>query len=278
MQLTMSFEANSFPAPALLWAPAAPAAGVAAMLERGGRLIGLTAGQFSFLDLVAAIVAKTGPASLRLATWSLAARDVEELAKMRDAGALTSARLYVDAGLPRYKPAECAALRRTFGPDAISGAALHAKCAVIRSGEWAIAIRTSMNLNRNPRWESFDIDDDDRIARFIDDHFDSFDRHNLTPYDYDWTATHAAFSAMAQEDRPNAVQHREMLTAQGAQFGPTFSRWVDSRIAALRAQRKGPRTIAGLAKQISTNIGAVLAEMQAGGHGPLGLRIAASLV
>lgn len=69
MQLALEIESA---APTLLWAPAAPAVAVAAMLKPGGRLVGLTAGQFCFLDLVAAILERTGPAVLHLSTWSLA--------------------------------------------------------------------------------------------------------------------------------------------------------------------------------------------------------------
>lgn len=275
-QLALALPAGS-PAPSLLWAPAAPAVAVAAMLNRGGRIIGLTAGQFSFLDLVAAFLQRTGPASLRLATWSLAERDVTEMAKMKAAGMLTSAKLFVDAGLPRYQPSACEAMRRTFGSDAICGAHLHAKCAVISGDGWQIAIRTSMNLNRNPRWESFDIDDSPEIAGFLNEHFDAFEAENLTPYTYSWTGSQDAFGRLAAGERSGAFSGREMMEHAGVPFNDDFPSWVHARLANNRKARSGPRTVAEVARNVGASVSELLAEME-DGTGPLCERAAGVLL
>lgn len=247
------------------------------MLPRGGRIIGLTAGQFSFLDLVAAFLERTGPATLRLATWSLAERDVEELAKMKDAGLLLSARLFVDAGLPRYQPKACEAMRRAFGSDAICGAHLHAKCAVLSGDGWRIAIRTSMNLNRNPRWESFDIDDSPEIAGFLDEHFDAFEAENLTPYAYSWRDAQDTFATLQNGERSGAFTGREMMAAAGVTFGPEFSAWVQSRMAANRKAKTGVKDTPALAKAIGIKMQVLMAEIR-NGDGPVCERAAGVLL
>ena len=60
-----------------------------------------------------------------------------------------------------------AELVRLFGDDAIRTTRTHAKFAVITNDEWAVAVRTSMNLNENPRLESIEVSDDAALAGFL---------------------------------------------------------------------------------------------------------------
>ena len=58
-------------------------------------------------------------------------------------------------------------MRKLFGDDCIRTLRTHAKFAVITNDQWNLAIRTSMNLNENPRLENIEISDDEALATFL---------------------------------------------------------------------------------------------------------------
>lgn len=146
------------------------------MLRPGGSVFGLTGGHYSLLDLLGALLAKTGPADVRLSTWSTGIRDAENAARLLDAGAIRTLRLYTDGSFPTRQPQYCARIVTLFGADAIRCSNMHAKVATVVNDAWACVVRSSMNLNRNPRFEQFDVDDNRELAAFVGGWFDVLDR------------------------------------------------------------------------------------------------------
>jgi hypothetical protein len=143
----------------------------------GCRVIGLTMGQFSLLDLIKATLNKTGPAHVALSTWTMGIRDAENANFLVDRGLLLSLTLLVDRSFPTRQPEYCARIVEMFGADSIRMTQTHAKFALIENDEYGVAIRSSMNLNRNPRFEQFDLDDDRSIVAFFRSHMvDIFER------------------------------------------------------------------------------------------------------
>jgi len=139
-------------------------------LEPGCRVIGVTKGQFSLLDLIRAVLDQTGPADLTVSTWTVGVRDADNAEFLATMGAIRSLRFLVDRSFVRRQPEYARRLVESFGVKAIRATNTHAKFAMIAAGDWRIVIRSSMNLNRNPRFEQFDLDDDPAI-------FDFFERH-----------------------------------------------------------------------------------------------------
>lgn len=137
-------------------------------LEPGCRIVGLTKGQFSMLDLIRAVLAQTGPAHLVLSTWTVGIRDIENARWLVDNGELLSLRLLTDRSFVTRQPRYCRRLVELFGPECIRASNTHAKFALVRNDEWHIAIRGSMNLNRNARWENFDLDESAELCAFFD--------------------------------------------------------------------------------------------------------------
>jgi hypothetical protein len=137
------------------------------LLEPGGRLFGFTRGEFSLLDLLRALLAKTGPADVVLATWTTGIRDAESAAWLLDSGRIRSLLILTDRSFPSRQPAYCARLVALFGAGAIVCTNNHAKFATIRNERWSVVVRSSMNLNRNRRFEQFDVDDDAAMADFV---------------------------------------------------------------------------------------------------------------
>lgn len=144
------------------------AAEAVATLERDGmELFGLTRGQFSLADLLVAILDKTGPAALSISTWTAAHADVQRMMALLESGAITGCRFLVDQTFVRRVPALAAQIRRLFGDDAVRITKTHAKfCTVVNDG-WQVAIRSSMNLNQNPRLESFQLGHDPELCQFL---------------------------------------------------------------------------------------------------------------
>jgi hypothetical protein len=130
-------------------------------LQPGGRVVGITKGQFGMGDILAECLSRTGPADVLVSAWRVGADAAEQLAA--DAR-IKSLRLVIDYGFGKVEPDVAARVIRTFGAESIRLARTHAKFAVVRGGGWNLAIRTSMNLNKNPRFEQFDIDDDATIC------------------------------------------------------------------------------------------------------------------
>jgi hypothetical protein len=137
-------------------------------LERDGmELFGLTKGQFSLTDMIEAILDKTGPADLSISTWTAANGDVSRMLELLSSGAIRSCRWLVDMTFMRRCPQLTAEIRAKFGANAIRVTKTHAKFCTIVNDEWQIALRSSMNLNQNPRLESFQVGHDPKLCQFL---------------------------------------------------------------------------------------------------------------
>lgn len=200
---------------------AAEAAEAVKDLTPGARIVGLTAGQFSLLDIIRAVLEVTGPADVTLSTWTAGIRDAETAGWLLGSGALRSLRILTDRSFPTRQPQYCRRLVELFGEQAIVVTRTHAKFATVRNDAWSVAIRSSMNLNKNKRWEQFDIDDDPAVA----DLFDGFaDRvaaasrpglHGISTTEVDEAFDRvlaAERSARAQEARAVEIATREALS------------------------------------------------------------------
>lgn len=144
------------------------AAEAVAGLDRRTEIYGFTKGQFSLLDLLVACLDITGPVDFTLSTWTAARNEITQLADLRDRGKLRSMRWLCDWTFVRRDPEAAHMVRTAFGPDSIRVAQCHAKFAIFSNHRWKLCLRTSMNLNMNPRTEDFHIAHDPPLARFLE--------------------------------------------------------------------------------------------------------------
>jgi hypothetical protein len=144
-----------------------PAREAIAGLDHAVEIFGFTKGQFSLLDLIGAVVEITGPAHLSISTWTAASHEIESLSAMAQRGDILGTRWLIDFSMARREPATTAQLREAFGPDNIRVAQNHAKWCLIQNTTWRIVLRSSMNLNMNPRFEDFQIAHDPELAAFL---------------------------------------------------------------------------------------------------------------
>lgn len=135
--------------------------------DRGLETYCLTFGQFSLMDAIEAILEKTGPADVSLSTWTAGGADLSRSAEHLRNGNIRSLRFVCDCSFGQRQPGYLAQLRRLFGDGAVRTTRTHAKFAVITNDDWSVAVRTSMNLNENPRLESIEVSDDPTLAEFL---------------------------------------------------------------------------------------------------------------
>lgn len=152
----------------LINAPVGKAEDAIGRLRPGCRMLGVTKGQFSMLDLLRACLDQTGPADVMLSTWTFGVRDAEMAAWLVTAGVIRRFRFLVDESFPAREVKYCRRLRELFGGECIVLSKVHAKFCTVRNDAWNLCITGSMNLNRNPRFEHFTLWDDPAACEFLD--------------------------------------------------------------------------------------------------------------
>lgn len=135
-------------------------------LVHGARILGLTRGCFSLIDLINSILKKTGPAHVICTTWSAGIKDVHQVEWMKDSEMIKSFKLITDHSYVTRQSQYAMTIEDLFGKENIRTSEVHAKFVLIHNENWKVTIRTSMNLNANKTCESFEIDEDQEIFDF----------------------------------------------------------------------------------------------------------------
>lgn len=136
-------------------------------LNRRNELFGFTKGQFSLLDLIIACLAKTGPATLFVSTWTAARHEILKVQDLHAAGRALSVRWLIDFTFARRDPEAAHQIRQAFGLDSVRVSQNHAKFCLFENDDWRLVLRSSMNLNMNPRFEDFTLANDPPLADFL---------------------------------------------------------------------------------------------------------------
>lgn len=143
------------------------------LIEKDSDCFILTFGQFSLIDALIAILGQTGPASVDIATWTAADADLTKVGNLMEAMSITRLRMVLDRSFYNRQPGYCHRMRDIFGDECIRFVRSHAKFLVIRNEIFNIVVRTSMNLNNNPRLENIEISESEGFAEFFGSIVDS---------------------------------------------------------------------------------------------------------
>ena len=135
-----------------------------------------THGQFSLIDSLVYLSGQIGPCDMSISTWTAGNEDLGHMAELLAAGSFRSVRWLVDRSFVTRQPAYCSRLRELFGDDSIRTTRTHSKFVVMRNDDYDLAIRTSMNLNHNPRAENIEISDDPALCDFMAQEVDTYFR------------------------------------------------------------------------------------------------------
>lgn len=134
--------------------------------KKGCRLMGLTRGLFSLIDLIHAVLVKTGPADVVCVTWSAGIKDAHQVQWMVRSDLIRSFQIVTDRSYRTRQPKYAVAISDLFGEENIRVTDIHAKFVLIANADHKVTIRTSMNLNANKTCENFEIDEDPAIYEF----------------------------------------------------------------------------------------------------------------
>lgn len=145
--------------------------------DKGCRIIGLTKGLFSLIDLIHALLKKTGAANVICVTWSAGIKDINNVKWLVDSHLIKEFTLLTDHSYKTRQKKYAVSIEEIFGIENIYTSEIHAKFVLINNAEYSVTIRTSMNLNANKTCESFEIDDDSEIFQFYHDFVDFVKKH-----------------------------------------------------------------------------------------------------
>ena len=130
------------------------------------RILGLTRGNFSLIDLIHAVLKKTGAAEVVCVTWSAGIKDVHNVKWMVDSSLIKKFTLITDHSYKTRQSKYAFAIEDLFGLENIRTSEIHAKFCLIHNDDFKVCIRTSMNLNANRTCESFELDESEEIFDF----------------------------------------------------------------------------------------------------------------
>jgi len=136
-------------------------------LTHGQDVFILTYGQFSLIDLLVAILDQTGPADVTISTWTAADAHLQRSRELLESSQIRTMRWIVDQSFETRQPEYCYHMRQLFGADCIRAIRTHAKFMIIRNDQWDVVVRTSMNMNENPRLENAEVAEDSEFAAFF---------------------------------------------------------------------------------------------------------------
>jgi hypothetical protein len=137
-------------------------------IEKNTDTFVLTYGQFSLIDALLAILDQTGPAHVTVSTWTAAHADLTRSAELLETAEVLSFRMIVDRSFHTRQPDYYQHMLRLFGAESIRAINTHAKFLTIRNDKFFIVVRTSMNLNGNPRLENIEVSDNKEFADFFE--------------------------------------------------------------------------------------------------------------
>lgn len=139
---------------------------VLAKFQKNCRIMGLTRGDFSMIDLIHSVLKKTGPAHVVCTTWSAGIKDVHQVRWMQDTRLIQTFKLITDHSYATRQKGYAASILELFGAENIRTSEIHAKFTLIHNDQFKVCIRTSMNLNANRTCESFELDEDESVFDF----------------------------------------------------------------------------------------------------------------
>ena len=126
-------------------------------IEQGCEIFGLTAGQFSFVDIIEHCASEIGRSRCIISTWSASILHIDRILEMKRVGLIDGVGMIIDRSFKTCKPDVCAHLVNNLGIENVKTASIHAKFAMLWNENRRIVIFTSANLNKNPRNENFEI-------------------------------------------------------------------------------------------------------------------------
>lgn len=132
-------------------------------LKKGGALHFTTQGKWSTHELLSVLLGITGPAGVRISTYSMTEDPVRMLCNYLTLGSITDVKVVTDK---RFKTNQADALQLATANFPLVMIDVHAKVMVIRNDEWNVVVVGSSNFTRNKRIEAGVIMENEQAAEF----------------------------------------------------------------------------------------------------------------
>jgi len=142
---------------------------VLSKFKKDCRIMGLTRGNFSLIDLIHAVLKKIGRSEVVCVTWSAGIKDVHNVKWMVDSSLIKKFTLITDHSYKTRQKKYAASIEELFGVENIRTSEIHAKFVLISNEDYKVCVRTSMNLNANRTCESFELDEGDEVFDFYNE-------------------------------------------------------------------------------------------------------------
>ena len=136
-------------------------------LSPGLEVFILSMGQFSLIDSMLHLVEQVGPCNVDVSVWTVAHYDMGKAQALIEQSTIRAMRWLIDRSFPARQPSFVRRMRDLFGDRCIRVTQAHCKFMAIYNDTWNLAVRTSMNLNENPRMETLEISDDPGLCGFL---------------------------------------------------------------------------------------------------------------
>jgi hypothetical protein len=175
-------------------------------LEKGKRIIGLTRGDFSLIDLIHAILKNIGKSKVICCTWSAGIKDANQVKWLLNSNLIEAFTLVTDHSYVTRQRKYALAIEDLFGNENIRTSEIHAKFVLIQNDEWNICIRTSMNLNANKTCETFEIDDDIEVYNFYRNFIDETFKNTPEGFEQKSWVVNQALNKFFGENKENVKQ------------------------------------------------------------------------
>ena len=134
-------------------------------LEDGMVLSGLYDGTWALVDMVFALLDRTGPSDVTISAWTFSGSDVEQSMALARTDAINTLHFLCDLNFCEAHPPLVQALRGRFGDDCITEWHAHTKFMCFTGGRFDVLYLSSANLHKNKRFESFTLSAGGSAAR-----------------------------------------------------------------------------------------------------------------
>lgn len=153
-------------APAISAKSGQPPLAELAAVPVGGRLFSITAGLYSFAELIRPMLEWTGGGRMVISSWTCGSAEAVLLGRLLLCEEVADIRFVVDKSWPSRKAVFCQALVKAIGAAAIRLGKTHAKTVVIHGPKGTAVAHGSLNLNPNLRCETVCVERDTDVAKW----------------------------------------------------------------------------------------------------------------
>jgi hypothetical protein len=138
------------------------------VISSGMEIYGISGGHFCLINLIEELIDQIGdPVDIDIASWTIAEFELARLTHYVESSTIKRCRFLTDISLRTRHLDMVEELQTLLGHDNVRLLRCHCKFVTIVNDAWNIALRTSMNLNENRRFENFEISDDKTLCDYM---------------------------------------------------------------------------------------------------------------